>query len=77
LPHYFFQIKTTDGVENDWEGIEFMNLEAATTDARASLFEMMAEDLKAGHATRLLGINITDSHGTILAEIRIDDVAGK
>ncbi len=35
---------------------------------------MMAEDLKAGHATKLLGIEITDGHGTILAAVAIEDV---
>ncbi|WP_276121911.1 DUF6894 family protein [Pararhizobium qamdonense] len=71
---YYFQIKTLDGIESDWDGIEFVSLDAALDDARASLFEMVAEDLKTGHATKLLGIDITDGNGNFLAKVRIEDV---
>jgi hypothetical protein len=74
MPQYYFQIRTKDGIEGDLEGIPFVTLQAAQRDARASLFEMMAEDLKAGHLSNLLGIDITNRLGKVLAVINTDEV---
>ncbi|WP_432417090.1 DUF6894 family protein [Rhizobium leguminosarum] len=56
--------------EGDLEGIPFVTLQAAQRDARSSLFEMMAEDLKAGHLSNLLRIDITNRLEKVLAVIK-------
>ena len=40
MPHYFFHLRTADGIERDVEGITFPGLEEAKADALACLFEM-------------------------------------
>lgn len=73
LPQYFFHLLRTDRVDKDREGIMFADLQAAQDDARASLFEMMADELASGSPTTLTGIDIADSIGTVLAAIRVDN----
>ncbi|WP_407071961.1 DUF6894 family protein [Rhizobium subbaraonis] len=53
-----------------------MDLDAAVADARASLFEMMGDDLAVGKRTKYLSINITDSLGTPLAIVDASDALG-
>lgn len=69
MKRFYFNVRTTEGLEADYDGIAFAGIEAAQADAKASLFEMMADDLSAGRQTKYLGINITDSLGTILAVV--------
>lgn len=66
MPHYFFHVRTTEGIEADHEGIAFVDIDAAEADARASLFEMMADDLAGGQTTKYLAIEITDGVRTLL-----------
>lgn len=73
MPHYLFHIRTTEGIEADHEGIVFADIDAAKADARASLFEMMAEDLAGGQKTKYLAIEITDVVGTVLAVVEAGD----
>lgn len=69
MKRFYFHVRTTEGLEADYDGIAFAGIEAAQADAKTSLFEMMADDLAAGRQTKYLGINITDSLGTILAVV--------
>lgn len=73
MPHYYFHLRTIDSVEHDVEGITFPNLEEAKADARASLFEMMADDTAASRAITVVGIDITDSQGTMIASVDVQD----
>ena len=47
MPHYFFHLRTTDGIERDVEGITFSKLDQARADALACLFHMASEELSA------------------------------
>lgn len=76
MPRFYFHIRTTQGIEADPEGLTFEDLDAAVADARASLFEMMADDLAVGKRTKYVGINITDSLGTVLAVVDASDAIG-
>ncbi|KQY44181.1 DUF6894 family protein [Pararhizobium sp.] len=73
MPRFHFHVRTSLGVEADDDGIPFQNLEAATEDARASLFEMIADQLATGRRTTYLGIDISDDLGTVLAVVTVDD----
>ncbi|MCV3739294.1 hypothetical protein OCK02_24295 [Rhizobium sp. TRM96647] len=73
MSRYYFHVRTTDGVETDHEGIEFEDVQAAEVDARASLFEMMADDLAAGRKTKFLSIEIADGLGTLIVVVDARD----
>jgi len=73
MPHYFFHLRTTDGVEPDLEGLTFASLTEARADALSCLFEMASEELSAGRQTNLVGIDITDGKGTVLAMLNLRD----
>lgn len=73
MPRYFFHVRTIEGIEPDHEGIAFVDIDAAEVDARASLFEMMADDLAGGHKTKYLAIEITDGVGTLLCVVEAGD----
>ncbi len=77
MPRYYFHLRTIEGIEADPEGIAFVDLNAAVADARASLFEMAADDLAVGKRTKYLGINITDRLGTVLAVVDASDAIGQ
>lgn len=53
-----------------------MDLAAAVADARASLFEMMADDLAVGKRTKYFSVNIADRLGTPLAIVDASDALG-
>jgi hypothetical protein len=69
MPHYFFHLRTNDGVERDDEGITFPSLDQARDDARTCLFEMASDEIPAGRKTTVQGIDITDDRGTIFARV--------
>jgi hypothetical protein len=73
MPHYFFHLQTTDGIERDTEGITFPSLEEARADALACLFQMASDELAAGRQTNLVGIDITDGQRTVLASVKMGD----
>lgn len=76
MPRFFFHIRTTEGIEADSEGLTFVDLAAAVADARASLFEMMADDLAVGKRTKYFSVNIADRLGTPLAIVDASDALG-
>ncbi len=71
MPHYYFHLRTTDGIERDHEGITFPSLDEARTDALSCLFEMASDELSAGRLTNLVGIDIADGQGTVLASVKM------
>lgn len=73
MPHYFFHLRSTDGIERDDEGITFPSLDQARADALACLFQMASDELSAGRQTNLLGIDITDGQRTVLASVKMGD----
>ena len=73
MPHYFFHLRTTDGVEPDDEGITFPSLDEARADALSCLFQMASDELAAGRQTNLVGIDIADGHGKVLASVKLGD----
>lgn len=73
MPHYFFHLRTTDGIERDDEGITFPSLDEARADALSCLFQMASEDFAAGRQTNLVGIDITDGKRTVLASVKMGD----
>ncbi|WP_407951362.1 DUF6894 family protein [Pararhizobium qamdonense] len=52
--------------------VAFDTLEAAKLDAESSLFEMASEALAPGEKPNVRSIDITDSAGTILAKVVLD-----
>ena len=72
MPHYFFHLRTADGLERDDDGITFPSLDEAKADALACLFEMGSDKLSAGQQNNLLGMEITDDHGTVLASVETE-----
>ncbi|KQT01709.1 MULTISPECIES: DUF6894 family protein [unclassified Rhizobium] len=72
MPHFYFHLATNGVVERDAEGIAFDTLEAAKLDAESSLFEMASEALARGKKPDVRSIDITDSAGTILAKVVLD-----
>jgi hypothetical protein len=73
MPHYFFHLRTTDGIERDDEGMTFPCLDEARADAISCLFEMASDEFSAGRQTKLLGIDITDGQRTVLASVQLGD----
>ncbi|WP_428413450.1 DUF6894 family protein [Pararhizobium sp.] len=73
MPHYFFHLITADGTERDDEGITFLGLEEAKADAQSSLSEMASDDMAGGRATKYKGIEISDSQGTVVAEVNLNN----
>jgi len=58
MQHYFFHLRTTDGIERDDEGITFPSLDEARADALSCLFEMASDDFATGRQTNLLGMTL-------------------
>jgi len=72
MPHYYFHLRTTEGIERDEEGITFPNLAEAKADVLSCLFEMGSDKLSAGQQNNLLGMEITDAQGTVLASVETE-----
>ncbi|KQT02811.1 hypothetical protein ASG42_25275 [Rhizobium sp. Leaf391] len=75
MPHYFFHIRTAEGVEQDPEGITFPSLEDARKDVEAGLVDMVSDEMAEGRGSRILGIDITDGKGTVFASVKVDSDA--
>ncbi len=72
MPHYFFHMRTTEGVEQDPEGITFPSLEDARKDAEAGLVDMVSDEMASGRGLQLRGIDITDGKGTVFASVNVN-----
>jgi hypothetical protein len=73
MPHYFFNLRTSRGVERDEEGLTFPDLDTARSDAQSCLYEMLADATASGRDTSLQGIDITDGRGTVFAAVNVGD----
>lgn len=68
---YHFNIRDTVGLIPDDEGDELADLEAARKEARASMRDLMMDDLRVGRLVPERRIEIADDHGTVLDSIGI------
>jgi len=73
MPHYYFHLRTTDGIVRDEKGITFPSIDQAKADALSSLFEMAADELSGEHESKMIGIDITDGQRTVLASVKMGD----
>jgi len=69
MPHFYFHLRTDDGIDRDFEGMTFPSFDEARNDAAISLAEMIADNLKKHHHGDLQGIDITDERGTLLVAL--------
>ena len=72
MPHYYFHMRTTEGVEQDPEGIKFPSLEDARKDAEAGLVDMVSDEMATGRGPHIRGIDITDGKGTVFASVNVN-----
>ena len=63
---YHFHIREAADVIADEEGAEFASLKAARAEARASLRDLVMEDLKNGRPSRAWCVDISTHDGTVL-----------
>jgi hypothetical protein len=66
---YYLNIGSPAGIVLDEEGGDYSDLEAARAEARASVRELVADDLRAGRSVATRHIEITDEHGAALDRI--------
>jgi hypothetical protein len=66
---YYLHIGSSSGVILDEEGGDYSDLEAARAEARASVRDLVADDLRSGKATAARHIEITDEHGAALDRV--------
>ncbi|HYS46699.1 MAG TPA: hypothetical protein VEM35_09680, partial [Rhizomicrobium sp.] len=66
---YHFNICDAAGIISDSEGDEFATLEAARDEARASMRDLMMDDLRGIGCVQERHIEITDHRGTVLDSI--------
>lgn len=66
---FHFNICDTAGVIPDEEGGEFSSLEEARSEARASIRDMMANDLRGNRAVLERRIEITNEDGAVLDRV--------
>lgn len=68
MPRFYFDIRDRTGTRFDVEGIVFDDLDAARTDARRALAEMIADDItKSG--TGSICIEIRTDSGISIVEV--------
>ena len=69
--HYHLNIREIAGLICDDEGGEFATLEAARDEARASMRDLMMDDLRGAGCVQERQIEITDHRGAVLDSIGI------
>jgi hypothetical protein len=68
---YHFNIRDTAGLIRDEEGDDFASLEAACAEARASVRDLLADDLRCGKPAPERRIEIADERGVVLDSVRV------
>jgi hypothetical protein len=68
---YHFNIRDAAGLIRDEEGDDFANLEAARAEARASVQDLVADDLRCGSPVPERHIEIADERGVVLDNVRV------
>jgi hypothetical protein len=71
---YHFHIREQGTLILDEEGSELPNLAAARAEARASVRDLLAEEMKSGDAKPDRSIEITDPSGRLLECIAVSKV---
>jgi Domain of unknown function (DUF6894) len=66
MPTYFFNIRNTDGLIVDDEGITLPNIEAARREAIFGLREIAANLIKTGEPTGRRKMQVTNEAGEVL-----------
>jgi hypothetical protein len=66
---FYLHIGSSAGIVLDEEGGDYSDLEAARVEARASVWDLVADDLRAGRSVAARHIEITDEHGAALDRI--------
>ena len=69
---YYLHIGGSAGTILDEEGDDYSDLEAARADARASVRDLVADDLRGGRSIAARHIEIMDEHGAALDRIGIN-----
>lgn len=68
---FFLHIGDADSIIVDEEGFDFPDLDAARDEARTSIQDLLADDIRRGKATARRHINITDEHGAALDHVAL------
>ncbi|WP_380070842.1 DUF6894 family protein [Dankookia sp. GCM10030260] len=76
MPRFFFHSRTDTALAEDPEGAEFPTLEAARTEAIASLRQLTADALRQNLPARNHHIDICDAAGRLLATVSAQDAIG-
>jgi hypothetical protein len=66
---YHFNIRDSAGIILDEEGGDFADLEAARCEARASVQDLVADDLRCGKRVPERRIEIADANGVVLDSV--------
>ena len=73
MPLFFFHVRHQDTLDQDFEGLTFDSLEEAAASASCNLREIVAEDLRAAQQIDIIGIEVTDASGNMLAMVTVED----
>ena len=68
---YHLNIRDAAGLIRDEEGGDFINLEAARAEARASVQDLVADDLRCGTRAPERRIEIADDRGVVLDSVGV------
>ena len=68
---FYFNLGDVHGVIPDEEGIDFPNLDAARAEARTSIQDLLADDIRRGSTTSRRHIEIADEHGATLDHVAL------
>jgi hypothetical protein len=74
MPKFFINIKSTQAIAEDDEGIELPGLEEAQAEAIAAAREILADNIRRGAKYPLEAIIITDESGHTLSTISAMDM---
>jgi hypothetical protein len=69
---YHFNLRSETDVIPDEEGSEFATFAAARAEARASLLDIVGEDIRSGRPATNWRIEIADRHGKVIDSISLD-----
>ncbi len=68
---FYLHLGDAESIIPDEEGLDFPDLATARKEARTSIQDLLADDIRRGKATARRHINITDEHGAALDHIAL------
>jgi hypothetical protein len=71
MARFYFELREGDNVTPDDEGEQFVNLTEARSEAKTSLRELIAEEIKSAAPPRPRSITIRDEDKNVLAVVRL------